>query len=53
MTIVSIHRVIICFNPCFNGTTSATNVISDYNAKSEYSFNPCFNGTTSATCISE
>ena len=37
------------FNPCFNGTTSATmDVVTDEEAK-DVSFNPCFNGTTSAT----
>ena len=36
------------FNPCFNGTTSATFNVQSAIGKG-IGFNPCFNGTTSAT----
>mgnify|MGYP000880874928 CR=1 FL=1 len=36
------------FNPCFNGTTSATYLEKLANSQRNC-FNPCFNGTTSAT----
>ena len=36
------------FNPCFNGTTSATLVVGG-RTLGIACFNPCFNGTTSAT----
>ena len=39
---------VFSFNPCFNGTTSATNTDGTI-AFGATSFNPCFNGTTSAT----
>ena len=39
------------FNPCFNGTTSATRLTWERNWLSFSCFNPCFNGTTSATSI--
>ena len=37
------------FNPCFNGTTSATPRYIACNIRLYKCFNPCFNGTTSAT----
>ena len=39
------------FNPCFNGTTSATHSCSVVVLSQISGFNPCFNGTTSATAI--
>ena len=39
------------FNPCFNGTTSATQKLAKKKTKKQKGFNPCFNGTTSATLV--
>ena len=41
-------KVDLGFNPCFNGTTSATEAVQS-NDEQAFGFNPCFNGTTSAT----
>ena len=37
-----------CFNPCFNGCYSSTNVLI-YGDQIVISFNPCFNGCYSST----
>jgi len=38
----------ICFNPCFNGCSSATDIPTQEKIAAK-SFNPCFNGCSSAT----
>ena len=40
----------ICFNPCFNGTYSLTQ-LGAFFLLEKYRFNPCFNGTYSLTMI--
>ena len=46
-------KICLCFNPCFNGTYSLTELGDPKTTLGSISFNPCFNGTYSLTDVAE
>ena len=46
-------RTWICFNPCFNGSASRTEIQLSTKYIETLSFNPCFNGSASRTRVQD